>query len=310
MGIEYVKNGYKITISRNRTHVTTYQDMRLQTTHPIKEDKPKKIKPTIPSNYADHNYYNRMKNRRKVIREICMNNFALPNVVMITLTFDQTKSAGPEKSYTDISSTHYEFKKFIQRINSHYDNFKYIVTFNRQSNGNWHYHMMCNFPQNITNNVVKEIWGKGITYVTYIESQEKYKRCIQYLIDNMNESAGELKGKKGYLTTKGIERDIIYKSWNESEFKDFQEAFEKIEKSQNRQYCEKRNHLGIKRKAGESSDIYIEDRELNPMLENAGYENWDTIYTYLTSSADFSDKFSELKPATLKTKKWKRNNHN
>ena len=50
---EFIENGYKIKISRKRTRVTTYENMQLQTTKPIKSNKPKKIKPTIPSDYAE-----------------------------------------------------------------------------------------------------------------------------------------------------------------------------------------------------------------------------------------------------------------
>lgn len=59
-GAEYIENGYKIKISRKRTRVTTYENMRLHTTKPIKSGKQKKIKPTIPSDYAGFNYHNRM----------------------------------------------------------------------------------------------------------------------------------------------------------------------------------------------------------------------------------------------------------
>ena len=56
---EQIINGFRIKMSRKRTHVTTYENMILQTTQPIKKDKQKKIKPSIPSDYAGFNYYNR-----------------------------------------------------------------------------------------------------------------------------------------------------------------------------------------------------------------------------------------------------------
>lgn len=311
MAATYIANGYKLKISRHRTHITTYEDMRLQTTAPLKKDKPKKIKPSIPSNYADCNYYARKRNRRRVVKEIIYNNFALPNVVMITLTFDQ-KKAQQNQSYTDLSYTHYEFKKFIQRVESHYDDFRYIATFNRQSSGNWHYHLFCNFPPNIPNKTITHLWRNGITYITYIKTQADYQQCMDYLIQNMDQAANELKGKRGYLAPKDIERDKVIKSWNEQHTEEFMEAFERVENAPRTILYETRNHLGVKGKSvdettGEIREIHLEDRELNPTLEQAGYENWETVYTHLTSSADFSDKFSELKPATPKQKKWKHN---
>lgn len=314
MAVTFVQNGYKLKISRHRTHITTYEDMKLQTTAPIKKDKLKKIKPSIPSDYADYNYYARKKNRRRVVKEIIYNNFALPNVVMITLTFDQ-KNNQENQSFTDLSKAHYEFKKFIQRVNSHYDNFRYIATFNRQSNGNWHYHLFCNFMPNIPNKVITHIWNRGLTYITYIKSQAEYKQCMDYLIQNMDQAASELNGKRGYLAPKDIERDKVIKSWNEQNAEVFNEAFERVENAPRKILYETKNHIGVKGKSvdettGEIIDFHLEDRALTPTLEQAGYESWDTIYTHLTSSADFSDFFSELKPATLKQKKWKQHHKN
>lgn len=309
MAVTYIDNGYKLKISRHRTHITTYEDMKLQTTSPLKKDKPKKIKPSIPSNYADCNYHARKKERRRVVREIIYNNFGVPNVVMLTLTFDQ-KDAQQNQSYTDLSKAHYEFKKFIQRVDSHYNDFRYIATFNRQSNGNWHYHLFANFPNTITNATIQSLWRKGITYITYIKTQADYRQSMDYLIQNMDQAANELKGKRGYLAPKDIERDKVYKSWNNQHTEEFNEAFERVQNASRTILYETKNHIGIKtqtvdEETGEVREIHLEDRELNPTLEQAGYENWETIFTHLTSSADFSDKFSELKPATPKPKKWK-----
>lgn len=309
MAEEYIKDGYKLKIGRKRTHVTTYENMVLQTTQPVKKEKPKKIKPTIPSDYANFNYYNRMKKRRQDVREICWNNFDLPDVVMLTLTFDQ--KSNKEKDFTHMEDAHHEFKKFIQRINSHYQDFRYIATFSRQKKGNWHYHVMCNFSHSIKNNEISAIWKNGITYITYIRTSDDYISAVQYLTNNMDESADALKGKHGFMCSRSVERDIELVSWKEGQFNEFVEAFEKVKDSKRKILYETKNHLGIKgtridEETGEEFEIHLKDRELNPVLENAGYEEWETVYTHLTSSADFSDKFSPLKPATLRPKKFKR----
>ena len=145
MGSELIELAMKIKISRRRTRLTTYENMELYTTQPIKQDKKKEIKRNIPSNYADFNYYNRMKQRRRVIEEMVYNSFEAGKMVMLTLTFDGRLQ--PEKQFSDIKTTHKEFKKFVQRVNDHYDNFRYVATFSRQKNGNWHYHMICNFGE-------------------------------------------------------------------------------------------------------------------------------------------------------------------
>lgn len=309
MGTEMIKNGYKFKIGRHRTHITTYENMQLQTTQPIKKDKPKKIKPSIPSQYKDFNYYNRMKQRRKALKELCYNNFDTTNVTMLTLTFDSTLNT--EKSFTDIQTAHYEFKKFIQRVNDHYDNFKYAATFSRQTNGNWHYHVLCNFSHHMKNEEVGHLWKNGITYITYVDTNSLFGTVVEYLIKNMNDVSGELNGKRGYLCAKSMERDIVITSWRAEHDKEFGEAFEKVSNSARKILYESKNHLGIRGKrineeTGEEFVVTIPDMELNPLLEQAGYESWDTVYTHLASHADFSDKFSPLVTATLKHKKFKR----
>ncbi len=250
-----------------------------------------------------------MKKRRREVKEICWNNFDLPYVVMLTLTFDQKNHK--EKNFACLETAHKEFKKFIQRVNSHYQDFRYISTFNRQQNGNWHYHVMCNFPHSIKNSDIETLWKNGITYVTYIKTRENYNKAIQYLTDNMNESADALKGKHGFMCSKSVERDIELVSWKEEQFNEFLEAFEKVKENKKTILYECKNSLGIKgtkvdEETGEVFEVRIPDKELTPMLQNAGYEKWETVYTHLTSSADFSDKFSPLKPATLRPKKFKR----
>lgn len=309
---EYIENGYKIKISRNRTRIITYENMQLQTTHPIKSNKKKKIKPSIPSDYADYNYHNRMKQRRETVKEICYNNFELPNVVMLTLTYDSTKLDPAVCS--DLEQSHYVFKKFIQRVNSHYDNFRYLATFNRQSNGNWHYHVICNFPNSISNNIINPIWNNGISYVTSVKSRADYDNAIKYLINNMDAASGELKSKKGFLYSKNCERDIIVDSWHAGQEQEFIEAFDRVEKANRTILYEAKNHLGIKgetvnEETGEIAEYHIPDRELTPALQQAGYKSWDTIYTHLSSAADFSDKFAPLLPATPKPSKKNNKKH-
>lgn len=47
MGVEYIEGGFKLKIGRRRTQVTTYENMPLQTTQPVKKDKQKEIKRNI-----------------------------------------------------------------------------------------------------------------------------------------------------------------------------------------------------------------------------------------------------------------------
>ena len=311
MAEQYIEQAYKITLSRRRTRITAYENLRLQTTQPIKEDKPKKIKPSIPSDYAGFNYYNRMKARRERIRELAYNNFDTVYSTMLSLTF---AVADAKVDYTVLENSHREFKKFIQRMNDHYTNFKYVATFNRQRNGNWHYHVLCNLPISTRNKEIKELWKNGSTYITRIETQGDFDTVVQYLINNMSEAADDIKGKHGYLSSKNLESNIVLTSYKAADIAEFDEAFQRVLESNRKILYSTKNHLGIQgqtvnEETGEVASFTIPDRELDPMLENAGYQSWDSTFTYLTSSARFDEKFSDILPATPKPKKFKRNNN-
>lgn len=305
MGVsdEYISDGYKLTIGRRRTRVTTYENLLLQSTHPIKEGKKKERKPSIPSEYAGWNYFNRMKKRRETIRELSYNSFEFTKSVMLSLTFDRTM--------VHLDEAHDAFKLFIHRVNDHYDNFRYLATFSRQKNGNWHYHVICNFSPAIKNSQVRELWKNGITYITYLENQTRFDVAVNYLIANMAESAEDTKGKRGYLASKNLERNIVLTSYKEEDRAQFEEAFERVQENKRVILYSTKNHLGIQgervdEETGEIFRVTIPDREMDEMLANAGYESWDTIYTYLSSSARFDEKFTELSVATPKQKKFKR----
>ncbi len=298
-----IPNGYKITIGRNRTRITTYENLRLQTTHPLDEEKPKKLKPSIPSDYADHNYYNRQRQRRETVKELAYNSFEYLNATMLTLTFD--------RPMTDLTEAHKIFYRFIKRVNDHYDNFRYLATFSRQTNGNWHYHVLTNFPATTKNSTLSELWQNGITYISVFDKQSKFTTAIDYLIANMASSSADTKGKHGYLASKNLERNITITSYKKSDAEQFDNIFPQIQKSHNKILYETKNHLGIKgtnvnEETGEIHEFHIPNQELDAMLENAGYENWETTFTHLTSSARFDEQFSILVPATPKIKKYKR----
>ena len=250
-----------------------------------------------------------MKQRRRVIEEMVYNSFEAGKMVMLTLTFDSRLQ--PEKKFSDIKTTHKEFKKFIQRVNDHYDNFRYVATFSRQSNGNWHYHMICNFPTTIAPGEVSKLWKNGSFYITQIETNSEMSTVIKYVIGNMNESTAELRGNHGYLCSKAIERDKVITSWREEQEAEYQQAFERLKTEKTKILYETRNHLGVRgervdESTGEIYSVTLRDEKLTNALKNAGYENLDTVYTHLSSAADFSDYFAPLQVATPKPKKFKR----
>lgn len=300
-----IKNGYKITISRHRTRVTTYENLLVQASQPIKEGKKPERKPSIPSDYAEFNYYNRRKKRCQKIKELSWNNFEKGKSCMVTLTFRDVEQ------YTNYDKAYSEFKRFIKRMNSHFSNFLYIATFNRQTNGNWHFHVLCNLDDNTGNDVIARLWKNGFTYKTDIDTTGKFKNVVDYLIANMSESAQESHGRYGYLASRNLEHNKEIVSYHEEDSEEFDQIFPIISEKSRRILYETKIHLGVHgegvdQETGEVFRVTLPDEEMNDVLKNAGYESWDTIFTYVSSSADFSDKFRPIEAASPKEKKFKR----
>ena len=303
MADRFIDAGFKIEISKRKTRVTTYENLVLRYKHDDWEQRKDKKEKDEKSSYEDLNYYKRLKKRKKTIDEMCYNNFEIPNTVMITLTFDGKKN---KKDYTQLDVTHCEFKKFIQRINSRYDNFKYIATFCRQENQNWHYHMICNFNRKILNDEIAGIWKNGYTYISYISHQYYFDNVVKYLTKNMESSHDELKGRRGYLCSKNVERNIVFTSWNDENDVKYIETMEKVKKAERRIIYEAKNPIGwekkIQRNGQECTHIRIGVEE-NKHLQKQGYVLSNSVFTHLISKADFKEYFTPPSPAIKKQKK-------
>lgn len=222
---------------------------------------------------------------------------------MLTLTF--------AKPMQELQLAHKQFKKFIQRVNNHYGGFRYLATFSRQKNKNWHYHVICNFSPSTQNTTVEELWKYGITYITYFNTQSKFNMAIGYLVSNMKEAAGDIKGKHGYLASDNLEKNIILTSYKAEHEKAFDEAFQRVLENKRKILYETKNNLGIKcegvnPETGELLTCTIPNRELSQLLIRAGYESWDSVFTHLSSAARFDERFSVLQTAVPKQKKSKK----
>lgn len=169
--------------------------------------------------FGEQNYV-KTKQRRKIgIKEIIRNNFDEEHSRFVTLTFDGERLG--KENVANLDWTHKEFGKFIKRVNYRYDNFKYVATFARQQNGNWHYHMLCNFPPETTEREIKEIWGNGRVDKTAFQNTCHYENVIKYLLRNMDSSEDELKGRKGYLSSFNAKKNIRVCSWKEEDSEEY-----------------------------------------------------------------------------------------
>lgn len=120
------------------------------------------------------------------------------------------------------------FKKFIQRMKYRYDGFQYVAVAAKQDNGRWHYHLICNLNY-IPFQELYDCWGHGAVYFRSFRQSGSagFWAAIHYMQKNMTAEAENMKGEKGYLASKGLNRSKVFRSWIAVE----QEAVSKLEKS-------------------------------------------------------------------------------
>lgn len=298
-------HGIKFKISRHGTEVIDCENMVFNTDF----GKLMQHDSNVVGKYADYNYAKRIKTRAKKVKEICRNNFEAGKAMFVTLTFNP--KLFDKTSLNDLSFTHGEFKKFIKRVNTHFEGFKYIATFARQGNGNWHYHMICNLNNDKDMKILYSLWESGYISCSLIYNQEYYYNGTNYLIKNMNSSADDLKGIRGYLFSRNTERDIIVTSWRAEDVSAYDNIKQDIMQSKVYKKYEINHHIGIKSTTidtdtGEVEEHIMINSELYAKDIKQGTVDVNTKYIYYGSDKKYEDSFEPIETATVKTKKHKK----
>lgn len=134
----------------------------------------------------------------------------------ITLTFNAKNFS--EIDFTNLETAKAEFRKFIKRMNGHYDNLRHITTFARQKNGNWHFHILCNLDVNTRQAFIREIWKLGNADTTHKSDHEAFQNLISYLCKNLMESFNELTGEKAVLHSQGLQDNLVLTSRKKEDY--------------------------------------------------------------------------------------------
>ena len=150
-------------------------------------------------------YYNQLKKRRKVIDLISIN-FKEHFSCFVTLTF--------AKSSISLKETIKNFERLTANLRRDYDNFIYVATIEFQTNGNLHYHLVCNIANeiNATESISKH-WKHG-----EIDVEEVYN--IQDLAKYMTKDfltqdrTSPLFGQRCYKHSQNLEKPLVAKSWD------------------------------------------------------------------------------------------------
>lgn len=126
---------------------------------------------------------------------------------------DPVKIYDPEETRCcNLSYCNKQFKQFIQRMKYRFPLFRYVGVMAQQDNGKWHYHLVCNLNY-IPFDELRTIWGHGAVYFRSFKltGMNGMWKAVHYLQKNMKQA--ELEGEKGYLCSKGLARNLVYRSW-------------------------------------------------------------------------------------------------
>lgn len=120
----------------------------------------------------------------------------------LTLTFGD--------NIADLDFAHYEFEKFMKRLNylifnSKKANIKYTAVWELQERGAIHYHVILyNIPY-IKQNIIQETWKNGFIWINKIKDVDNVGTYIaEYLGDEKSRNPEEYQGKKTYFSSRGL----------------------------------------------------------------------------------------------------------
>ncbi|MBQ8922119.1 MAG: hypothetical protein IJ060_08175 [Oscillospiraceae bacterium] len=242
------------------------------------------------------NYKRRNHKRKENVKDMCYNSFEAGSCAFVTLTFAPKRC--PDKDLKDLNATHALFKNFIKRVNFLYDDFCYVATFARQSRGNWHYHMICNFGQTTTRKEIAAIWKHGSVDMTHIKDKDHLRNSIFYLLKNMRDAADDLFGRKGYLSSRNAERNIVHKTWTPEGEAALAALQDKIQQSKVKKTYETSEPLGVAKfitdpSTGEDVPVdVLAGEELTDELKAQGYVVLKASFAYYNISLRCPEQFS------------------
>lgn len=152
------------------------------------------------SERAEEHRKNSSKATRNRVRRQVLANFD-ERSKFITLTY--------KDNVTDLEVTNRDFKRFIQRLRYRYGGFKYLAVIEFQERGAIHYHMISNLPY-IENNKLAELWGRGFVKINDIRHVDNVGAYMcKYMLKNVQDE--RLKGNKAYLSSRGLDKEIVYR---------------------------------------------------------------------------------------------------
>lgn len=145
------------------------------------------------------------KQTMKKLRRIIAHNFTGgKNQLWITLTY--------RDHVTEPAIVYMDFKAFIRRIRTKFENIDYITVIEPQATGCWHLHVLLKNDSELTipNNDLAKMWGKGFTKTKRLKRADKVGNYLIAYLSNLQIGDGDsqnkaiVKGTRLYMYPKGI----------------------------------------------------------------------------------------------------------
>lgn len=174
----------------------------------------------------DENYKKTQRRRKNTIRQLICMNFDRGSK-FVTLTFDNKR----DFDIKDVKQCNQAYDHFIKRLRRKFPELKYlsVVEFqDKNDRGAVHYHMICNLPY-IKKSELAEIWGNGFIQINAIDHVDNIGA---YVVKYMNKDIDDkrLQGLKAYNCSKGLQKPVEFKSWDETVRNDYWEVKAATEK--------------------------------------------------------------------------------
>lgn len=123
----------------------------------------------------------------------------------LTLTFGD--------NVTDLDVAHYEFEKFVKRLNylvfgTKVANLRYTAVTEFQKRGAVHYHVVLyNLPYTKAD-VIEKVWGNGFIKINKIDDVDNVGAYVcKYMVKDLDDD--RLKGRKCYFNSRGLFKPVV-----------------------------------------------------------------------------------------------------
>jgi len=193
---------FKIVETPQCIEVWQYEDP-IVTCGSIAKDKPRKFEDLSSFEKTEslkrrQTYY---QNKRWEIKRIIECNYDNRSS-FVTLTYREMME--------NIDESNYEFKKFIQRLNSYFGKrIKYIATWELQKRGSIHYHVVFFDFQYIKAKTLEKIWQHGFVKINMIRVDHPYQIGLYVSKYFAKDIDVKNRKKKAYFKSRNLRRPTI-----------------------------------------------------------------------------------------------------